>query len=103
MNFLPAQLPSQVAGIREQAAYDAVREPLLLMGVYFQAQDDYLDAFAPPETLGKIGTDIQEKHMPGGWATKLGDGVWCMTIGFMNVYDTVHGIKNPKIEVAGDF
>ena len=52
--------PAQVAGIREQEAYDAVREPLLLMGVYFQAQDDYLDAFAPPETLGKIGTDIQE-------------------------------------------
>ena len=50
----------QVAGIRDQASYDAAREPLLLMGVYFQAQDDYLDAFAPPETLGKIGTDIQE-------------------------------------------
>ncbi|CAE7530641.1 ERG20 [Symbiodinium pilosum] len=54
-----------VAGIQHQAAYDAAREPLLLMGVYFQAQDDYLDAFAPPETLGKIGTDIQDKKC--GW------------------------------------
>lgn len=63
--YLPVALGMQVAGIRDQASYDAAREPLLLMGVYFQAQDDYLDAFAPPETLGKIGTDIQDKKC--GW------------------------------------
>ncbi|CAK9022007.1 unnamed protein product [Durusdinium trenchii] len=63
--YLPVALGMTVAGIKDQEAYDAAREPLLLMGVYFQAQDDYLDAFAPPETLGKIGTDIQDKKC--GW------------------------------------
>ncbi|CAJ1419377.1 unnamed protein product [Effrenium voratum] len=63
--YLPVALGMAVAGIKNQSAYDAAREPLLVMGVYFQAQDDYLDAFAPPETLGKIGTDIQDKKC--GW------------------------------------
>jgi farnesyl diphosphate synthase len=30
------------------------------LGEYFQIQDDVLDAFAPPEVLGKIGTGIED-------------------------------------------
>lgn len=54
-----------VAGITSKRAYDAAREPLVKMGIYFQAQDDFLDAFGTPEQIGKIGTDIQDKKC--GW------------------------------------
>merc|ERR550525_1221570 len=54
-----------VAGITSKKAYDAAREPLVKMGIYFQAQDDFLDAFGAPEQIGKIGTDIQDKKC--GW------------------------------------
>ena len=33
---------------------------MLKLGHLFQCQDDFLDYHAPPEVLGKIGTDIQD-------------------------------------------
>ena len=38
---------------------------MVVMGVYFQAQDDFLDAFGTYEQIGKHGTDIQDKKC--GW------------------------------------
>jgi len=46
-------------------AYNAARDILVIMGIYFQAQDDYLDCFATSEQLGKVGTDIADKKC--GW------------------------------------
>lgn len=54
-----------IAGISDVKEYNACREILMIMGIYFQAQDDYLDCYATPEVLGKIGTDIQDKKC--GW------------------------------------
>lgn len=59
--YLPVALAMLAAGVRDRAAFDKAREVLLEMGIFFQAQDDFLDAFVPPEELGKVGTDIVDK------------------------------------------
>ncbi|KAG6819477.1 hypothetical protein H0H93_011445 [Arthromyces matolae] len=38
--------------------YDLALSIFIPLGEYFQVQDDFLDFSAPPEVLGKIGTDI---------------------------------------------
>jgi farnesyl diphosphate synthase len=40
--------------------YANAEDVCMRLGEYFQIQDDVLDAFAPPEVLGKIGTDIED-------------------------------------------
>ncbi|KFZ21437.1 hypothetical protein V502_02935 [Pseudogymnoascus sp. VKM F-4520 (FW-2644)] len=39
---------------------EEVRKIAMLMGLYFQAQDDFLDVFGNPAITGKVGTDIQK-------------------------------------------
>lgn len=63
--YLSVAFAMTLAGVTDQTAYDAAREILVTMGVYFQAQDDFLDCYATPEVLGKIGTDIADKKC--GW------------------------------------
>ncbi|KAJ1406342.1 isoprenoid synthase domain-containing protein [Ochromonadaceae sp. CCMP2298] len=58
--YLPVACGMIVAGVRDRAQYDQAREILMIMGQYFQIQDDYLDCYGAPEVIGKIGTDIQD-------------------------------------------
>lgn len=63
--YLSVAFAMVVSGVTDKAAFDAARDILVTMGVYFQAQDDYLDCYATPEQLGKVGTDIADKKC--GW------------------------------------
>jgi len=63
--YLPVALGMTYMGVQSQSAYDTARDILITMGIYFQAQDDYLDCFASEEVLGKRGTDIWDKKC--GW------------------------------------
>lgn len=58
--YLPVACGMIIAGIDDAALYNTAREILLIMGEYFQIQDDYLDCYGTPEVIGKIGTDIQD-------------------------------------------
>jgi len=58
--YLPVALGMIVSGIKEPGHFNKAREILLIMGEYFQVQDDFLDCYGTPEQIGKIGTDIQD-------------------------------------------
>jgi farnesyl diphosphate synthase len=58
--YLPVALALHYIGLATPNNLKQAHDILIPMGEYFQAQDDYLDCYADPETLGKIGTDIQD-------------------------------------------
>lgn len=58
--YLPVACGLMIAGLASEKTLKKSEAILVLMGEYFQVQDDYLDAYAPPEVLGKVGTDIQD-------------------------------------------
>jgi farnesyl diphosphate synthase len=51
--YLPVACALLMAGENLENHTD-VKTVLVDMGIYFQVQDDYLDCFADPETLGKV-------------------------------------------------
>ncbi|KAI4311852.1 hypothetical protein MLD38_036715 [Melastoma candidum] len=57
--YLPVACALLMSGENLEKHVD-VQNILVEMGTYFQVQDDYLDCFGDPETIGKIGTDIED-------------------------------------------
>ncbi|KAK3432284.1 hypothetical protein EUGRSUZ_E03835 [Eucalyptus grandis] len=57
--YLPVACALLMAG-EDIEKHTDVKHVLVEMGTYFQVQDDYLDCFGNPETIGKIGTDIED-------------------------------------------
>ncbi|CAL1409842.1 unnamed protein product [Linum trigynum] len=57
--YLPVACALLMAGEKLENHIE-VQNILVEMGTYFQVQDDYLDCFGDPETIGKIGTDIED-------------------------------------------
>ena len=58
--YLPVALALHYSQLATEWNLKQAEAILIPMGEYFQVQDDYLDCFADPDTLGKIGTDIQD-------------------------------------------
>lgn len=58
--YLPVALAMHFTGKASPENLKQAESILIPMGEYFQVQDDYLDNFADPSVLGKIGTDIQD-------------------------------------------
>jgi farnesyl diphosphate synthase len=58
--YLPVVLGLLMAGIDDEKAFKICKDILIPLGSFFQVQDDYLDCFGDPKTIGKIGTDIQD-------------------------------------------
>ena len=58
--YLPVACALAITGHTTPEKLQASRDILVIMGEYFQVQDDYLDCYADAATLGKIGTDIQD-------------------------------------------
>lgn len=58
--WLPLQMGLIVSGGLKLVDAKVLHSVAMLMGEYFQVQDDVMDCFTPPHILGKVGTDIED-------------------------------------------
>jgi farnesyl diphosphate synthase len=61
--YLPIAAGFIICGEDNESVFEVLKTISIELGCKFQIQDDYLDCFADPAILGKIGTDIKDhKH-----------------------------------------
>ncbi|RNE99590.1 farnesyl pyrophosphate synthase [Trypanosoma rangeli] len=58
--LLPLVMGLFVSGGISSVEMNLVERVAMVMGEFFQVQDDVMDCFTPPEQLGKVGTDIED-------------------------------------------
>ncbi|KAI9763784.1 MAG: Farnesyl pyrophosphate synthetase [Geoglossum simile] len=93
--YLPVALALHLAGLATPKNLQQAKDILIPLGEYFQSQDDYLDAFGSPETIGKIGTDIQDNKC--SWL--INQALKLASSEQRAVLDANYGVKDPKKEL----
>jgi len=58
--YLPTASAMQLCGVMEPKHYETAKKICMMIGEFFQIQDDFLDCYGEPEVIGKIGTDIED-------------------------------------------
>ena len=93
-SYLPVTLAMRYHGITSESQYQLAEQILIPLGEYFQIQDDYLDCFAPPEKLGKIGTDILDNK--NSWVVNI--ALQSVTPAQRKILDDNYGRKDSECE-----
>jgi len=94
--YLPVVLALYYQKIATPLNLEMSRKILIEIGIYFQIQDDYLDAFGKPEHIGKIGTDILDNKC--SWLINKALGI--VTPEQRKILEENYGQKNPENEAV---
>lgn len=94
--YLPVALSLYINNLATPKNLQQAKDILIPLGEYFQIQDDYLDAFGAPETIGKVGTDIQDNKC--GWV--INQALLLATPEQRKTLDANYGQKDANKEAA---
>lgn len=92
--YLPVALALHYLQVASPKNLKQCEDILIPLGEYFQIQDDYLDAFGSPETIGKIGTDIQDNKC--SWL--VNQALTMVTPQQRKLLDEAYGRKDSALE-----
>jgi farnesyl diphosphate synthase len=92
--YLPVTLALHYLQLATPKNLKQSEDILIPLGEYFQIQDDYLDGFGSPETIGKIGTDIQDNKC--SWL--INQALQIVTPEQRKLLDEAYGRKDAALE-----
>ncbi|QKX63667.1 uncharacterized protein TRUGW13939_10838 [Talaromyces rugulosus] len=92
--YLPVTLALHYLQLATPKNLKQSEDILIPLGEYFQIQDDYLDGFGSPETIGKIGTDIQDNKC--SWL--INQALEIVTPEQRKLLDEAYGRKDAALE-----